>query len=151
MDQKEVESLRTILVAIGLFCLPLAACTTVSQRPVSDPFPDDAYQSKAVAINTDEMIMDMVGPTEADGADWKSFQLDTPTRVRVRFTTDPGQNDLSLHVYKGNGRAMGALGGRPGQEQVLVGRFERGTYFVEIRAAAEVAAAGYSLMVQTEP
>ena len=138
---------KTPLFAALIFMFLLCGCATVN-RVDSENAQDDDLE-KALPMEIGEEGSGAVGPTGVDKADWKLFVVRNSTRLRVRFTTGPVDNQLSLKIYKQNSaERVGTLSGRPGQEQTMVGNFSAGDYYIEISAEAELKPISYVVSIE---
>ncbi len=139
--------LPAILAAFALACASAPRVTPGIAEV--DPHPSDETSERAVPIELGDLIQDRVGPSPADSNDWKAFVVNDRSRLRVRFVTDALDNALVLRIYKQRDNAeVGILSGQPGQEQVMVGNFSPGTYFIEINGEEELESIVYALTVE---
>ena len=142
-DNKD-ESMKSGLIIT--FACALIGCATVA-GPV-DIGPDDSPE-QAVAVKMGEAQTGTVGPSAADGVDWRLVEIRRAGRVRVTFVTEGRQNQLALKIYrKSTSARVGTLAGSPGQPQTMVGEFLPGTYLFEINGEKEVETISYTMMIE---
>ena len=139
--------MKRVLTLIAL-CSMAAGCASTSGQLDADKIKDDVPE-QALPIELGEEAEGIVGPSPADKVDWKSFEVRQNSRLRVRFVTGELDNQLTLRIYRQrSGEQLGILSGRPGQEQILVGNFLAGRYFVEISAESELESIAYTVAIE---